>query len=130
MIKAVDSFLTTLKTHNIPHDLGDPPGKALMLRAMLQYIGTTRDESGRITRAMRLSAGGRYVQQAHNFVNYLTEIVKLAGRIGAQQERTISQLQAESDALGLEKRVLALYEEILELLGVPAPSAQPQEVQQ
>jgi len=130
VIKAVDSFLTTLKTHNIPHDLGDPPGKALMLRAMLQYIGTTRDESGRITRAMRLSAGGRYVQQAHNFVNYLTEIVKLAGRIGAQQERTISQLQAESDALGLEKRVLALYEEILELLGVPAPSAQPQEVQQ
>jgi hypothetical protein len=100
-----------------------------MLRNLIQYLGTTRDETGRVTRAVRLSAGGRYVQQAHDFFTYLSKLIDLASKIGAQQERTIAQLQAESDALRLEGRTLARYDEILDLLSAPSQAVQPQEVQ-
>jgi hypothetical protein len=127
--KAVDAFLVTLSDHGIPHSLDDPPGKAQMLRTLLQYLGTTRDEAGRGTRAVRLSAGGRYVQQANDFIAYLSRLIDLANKVGAQQEQTISQLQAESDALRLEERTLAHYDEILDLLGASPQAAQPQEAQ-
>ncbi|MBX0330991.1 hypothetical protein K2Z83_25380 [Oscillochloris sp. ZM17-4] len=129
VMKAVDAFLVTLSDHGIPHNLDDPPGKAQMLRTLLQYLGTTRDEAGRATRAVRLSAGGRYVQQAHDFIAYLSRLIDLASKVGAQQDRTIAQLQAESDALRLEERTLARYDEILDLLGAPPQAAQPQEAQ-
>jgi len=129
-MKAVEGFLATLNTHGIPHSLGEPPGKAQMLHKMLQYVDTTRDAEGRFARAVRLSAGGRYVQQAHDISAYLAKIIELAGKIGERRQRDIDQLQASSDALRLEERALARYDEILDLLGAPAASAQPQEVQQ
>jgi hypothetical protein len=128
VMKEVDAFLTTLRDHGIPGPAEEAPGKAQMLRNSLQYLGTTRDEAGRATRAVRLSAGGRYVQQAHDFTSYLSKLIDLANKIGAQQERTIAQLQAESDALRLEERTLARYDEILDLLDAPSQVAQLQEV--
>lgn len=128
VMKEVDAFLATLCDHGIPGPAEEAPGKGQMLRNSLQYLGTTRDEAGRATRAVRLSAGGRYVQQAHDFTSYLSKLIDLANKIGAQQERTIAQLQAESDALRLEERTLARYDEILDLLGAPSQVAQLQEV--
>lgn len=129
VIKAVDTFLTTLHGHGIPSLSEEAPGKAQMLRTLLQYLATTRDETGRATRAVRMSAGGRYVQQAHDFIAYLSKLIDLANKISEQQDRTIAQLQAESDALRLEEQTLARYDEILHLLGAPSDANQPQEVQ-
>jgi hypothetical protein len=129
LMKEVDAFLATLSHHGIPHSLSEAPGKAQTLRNLIQYLGTTCDEAGRATRAVRLSAGGRYVQQAHDFTSYLSKLIDLANKIGAQQDRTIAQLQAESDALRLEERTLARYDEILDLFGAPSQAAQLQEVQ-
>ncbi|MEI6180013.1 MAG: hypothetical protein WCP31_04625, partial [Chloroflexales bacterium] len=129
VMKAVEGWLTALSEHGIPHSLGEPPGKGPMLRTLLQYCGTTREEPGRAARAVRLSAGARYVQQAQDFVAYLTKLVDLAQRIKEQQEQQILQLQATSDALRLEERALGRYDAILDLLGTLAPSAQSQEAQ-
>ena len=129
VMKAVEGWLATLSEYGIPHSLGEPPGKGPMLRTLLQYCGTTREEPGRAARAVRLSAGARYVQQAHDFVAYLTKLVDLAQRIREQQEQQILQLQATSDALRLEERALVRYDAILDLLGTLAPAAQSQEAQ-
>jgi hypothetical protein len=129
VMKAVDAFLATLHEHGIPSLSAEAPGKAPMLRNLIQYLGATRDEAGRAARAVRLSAGGRYVQQAHDFVAYLSKLIDLANKIGAERERTIAQLQAESNALRLEEQTLARYDEILDLLGAPSQTALPQEVQ-
>lgn len=129
VIRSVESLITTLKDYNIPHTLGDPPAKGLSMRNMLQYINTTIKEQHRGVCAIRISAGRRYTQQAIDFGSYLTEIVKLAERIGTQQTQQIAQLQSESEALQVEERTMGLYNEILGLLRDPTLVLEKQEAQ-
>ena len=129
VMKAVDAFLQTLQSHSMPVSLKTVvPGKAQMLSA-IRYLRTTRDTTDRATRAIRISDGGRKVQQAQNFIAYLSELINQANKISEEQNKTIARLQTESNALRLEEETLARYDRILSLLNVRSNTTHQQEVQ-
>ncbi|MFV9504020.1 MAG: hypothetical protein AB4911_05575 [Oscillochloridaceae bacterium umkhey_bin13] len=115
---------------NKPHSLNEPPFKGLGFKNAQQYLVTSVNQEGRGLTAIRMSAGGRFVEQMETMLGYLAEVEKVAKKMLTQTEQQIEQLGADSAATQLEKQTLALYDEIIERLQAPSvePQIEPQEV--
>lgn len=121
VIRSVESFLNDLKERGIPHSLGDLPAKGQGMRNMVQFLNATIAETRRGATATRLSASARYLQQTVEFIRYFEDVVKLAQRIGEQQDHQIEAFQSANEALGLEQQVCDIYDELIALLRKTAP---------
>jgi hypothetical protein len=115
---AIANALGAFAEHSILYSLGEPPVKNTVGRAF-QFLTTTAREKDRAELMMRFSAGTRFVEQIFAFTQYLDSLSKRAKTVVEDQERQISQLQAESDAHLLVEQATALYDEIVSLLRDP-----------
>jgi hypothetical protein len=131
IVKAAERLIATLGKFNKPHSLSEPPLKAPGFKNTLQYLATSVAQKGRGATAVRMSAGGRYVEQMEAMLRYLADAEKVARRVTEQTERQIEQLGEDSTATRLEEQTVALYDEIVGLLGSPLlePQLEPQEAQ-
>jgi hypothetical protein len=131
IVKAAERLIATMGKFNKPHSLSEPPLKAPGFKNTLQYLTTSVAQKGRGATAIRMSAGGRYIEQMEGMLRYLADAEKVAKRVIEQTDRQIEQLGEDNTATRLEEQTVALYGEVIELLCAPAVELQmePQEVQ-
>ncbi|PDW02613.1 ATP-binding protein [Candidatus Viridilinea mediisalina] len=130
IMKAVEQLRTTMGRFNKPHSLNEPSFKGPGFKNAQQYLMTTVNQEGRGLTAIRMSAGGRFVEQMETILVYLAEVEKVAKKMLTQTEQQIKQLGADSTATQLEEQTIALYDEIIERLQASSgePQIEPQEV--
>lgn len=130
-MKTAERLIAAMDKFNKPHSLAEPPMKALGFKNTLQYLINSVTQQGRGATAIRMSAGGRYIDQMDGMLRYLADMEKVAKRVIEQTDRQIEQLGEDNTATRLEEQTVALYDEVIELLRVTSvePQMEPQEVQ-
>jgi hypothetical protein len=78
------------------------------------------EQKGRAATTVRMSAGGRYIEQMDGMLRYLADVEKVVNRMIEQTDRQISQYTENDAATRLEEQTIALYDETINLLRDPA----------